>query len=126
MAASVTLKTVWLNSATNPSDYKSFPMLSELQVTPSIQGSVVPYANDRLRVINRSRVSNEINLTLPECERDQIEWLTAHIGQIMCFRDDRGLRIFAAYFAAPRVENSGDTTGNVTLKLNEVTFTDVV
>lgn len=125
MAASIALATVQLNLASNLSQYRSFPLLSELKVTPSIQGGVKRYAS-RTRIVTQGAVTNQIDLVLPQCDRDQIQWLTDHIGQLMLVRDDRGRKIWAAYFASPIDENGGDVTGNVTLRLDEVTYSEVI
>lgn len=125
MAATITLSTVVLNLATDPSQYRFFSTMSELKVVPSIQGGVVAYAS-RSRLVTRGSVTSEIELVLPLCTRDQINWLRTYVGQIMWFRDDRGRKIPVAYLSVPVTENSGDTTGDVTLKLSEVTFSDVI
>ena len=126
MAATATLTTVWLNLASDPTQYRSFPGMSSLRVTTSPLGGVRIYANGRTRIVLRAGVPRTLVLTLPECSRDQISWLETNAGQLMLVRDHAGRKIWAAYFQMPVDENRYNTSGLVTLTLDEVTHSEVI
>jgi hypothetical protein len=126
VGASVTLKTVWLNLASDLTQSQSFPQLSALNIATTQPGEVRTYANGRLRLVTRAGLARAISLTLPECDRDQIAWLENNVGKLMLVRDDRGRKIWATYFTMPVDENRYNMDGNITLALNEVTHSDVV
>lgn len=125
--ASVTLDTVWINLASDPSDYRSFPLMSALNVTPTQPGEVRQLASGRARlVLKAGGVKHTISASLPLLDRTDVEWLEARAGQIVCVRDDRGRKVWAAYLSSPTDENQGLATADVSLSLTEVTHTDVV
>jgi hypothetical protein len=127
LSASVTLKTVWINLATDLSQYQNFSSMSALKVQSDQPGEVRRYAGGRLRIVRRAGILvRSISCTLPACSRAQIAWLESNVGQILCFRDDRGRKIWATYLSMPVDENQFNNEGNITLSLSEVTFTDVV
>jgi hypothetical protein len=126
MSASTTLKTVWINLASDLSQYQSFSYMSALKVQTDQPGEVRRYAGGRMRIVRRANtVARLITCTLPQCTRAQIAWLETNVGQLMCFRDDRGRKVWAAYLSMPVDENQYNTDGNITLALSEVTHTDV-
>lgn len=126
MSAGVTLKTVWINLASDLTQYQSFNQLAALKVETNQPGDVRRYAGGRMRIIRKAGISRAISLSLPACTRAQITFLEANVGQIVCVRDDRGRKIWATYLAVPVDENSFELTGNVSLALSEVTATDIV
>ena len=127
MSASITLSTVWINLASDPTKYESFTLMSSLNVATGQTGEVRQYANGRRRIVRRAGIARDINLNLPSCTRAQITWLETYVAQIVCVRDDRGRKIWATYFLVPVDEDGGDiTNGDVSLVLKETTATDVV
>ena len=127
MAASITLKTVWMNLQTELTTPRNFPAMSSLKPTVKQPGEVRTYAGGRLRLITRAGIARSYVLTLPACSRDQITWLETNAGQLMCVRDDRGRKIRAAYFEVPVDEIPTDPTlGDIVLTLSEVTFSEAV
>ncbi len=121
---SVVLDTVWLNAAANPSDYASFPLMAALTVTTAKAGEVRQYAGGRTRLVVKAGTPRTIALDLPELDRTQVTWLEGHVGQVVCVRDDRGRKIWAAYLTAGVDETQGDTTGGASITLVEVSFTE--
>lgn len=124
--ASILLDTVWLNAASDPSDYASFPLMSALAVATSQSGEVRQYAGGRTRLVLKAGTPRNISLDLPELDRTQVTWLESHVGQIVLVRDDRGRKIWAAYITAGVDETQGDTTASAGISLTEVSFTEVV
>ena len=123
----ITLATVWMNVAADPSDYRAFPLMSALNVTAAKRGEVRPMASGRTRLVLRAGSAKKgISVTLPELERTDVEWLEERVGQLLCVRDDRGRKVWATYLTHSAEENRGRSTGNVTLTLSEVSHEEVV
>lgn len=123
----ITLTTVWINVASDPSDYRSFPLMSELNVTSTQPGDVRQLASGRARLVLRAGgVKRTVTAALPALDRDDVEWLEDRAGQLLCVRDDRGRKIWATFFAAPVDENQGLTTADVTLTLVEISHEEAV
>ena len=124
--ASVTLSTVWINLASTLSNYQSFPLMSALEVDTNQPGEVRTYAGGRLRLVTTAGVARTATLTLPECSRDQINWLQSVVGQTVLVRDDRGRKIWGTFLSPKVSENQYNTTGDVTLTINEITYVEAV
>lgn len=126
---SITVDTVWLNLVSDPSDYQSFPLMSALTVTPLVTGSVRQLAGGRKRLVKQAGIQRQIDVNLPSCDRTQIAWLEDHIGELMCVRDDRSRKHFAAYLSLPVSEQQGDLVdkpADVAVQLFEITHEEVV
>lgn len=126
MAASITLNSLSLNVASDPSNYRLFPSMSSLEPTLNLAGEFRPYAGGRIRMILRDGRGEVFNVTLPDLSLDDIAWLKFNAGKTMCLRDDRGNKVFVGYLSVPIKHNSADKTGDVSLSLNEVTYSEVV
>ena len=125
--ASIQLSTVWINLASDPSDYQSFSMLSALRVTKDKPGSVNRYASGRRRLILGAGTDYSIALTLPQLTRAQIVWLDLHVGDVVLVRDNRGRKIWCTYFSLPIDEDFSDIEyGDGSLSLQEITYSEVV
>lgn len=125
--ATITLDTVWINLASDPSQYRSFPLMSSLRVVKDQPGSVSNYASGRRRLVLKSGGGFTVSLTLPQLDRDQITWLEAHIGELMLVRDDRGRKIWGTYLSLPVDESQGDSGhGDASISFSEITYSEVV
>lgn len=96
-AGVVTLRTVWLNDADDLSDLVTFPTMSKLVAGRAAMPEVRRLAGGRHRLIRRAGVARTFTLTLPACDRAQVDWLEAHVGELVCCRDDRGRKVFGTY-----------------------------
>lgn len=135
--AIVQLTTLWLNNAIQPFDSMYFPYMSAMTDTPAVgslmasdsaSGSTSPirlYANGVLRAILAPGEQRVLTATLPACTPTQVQWLYAHLSQIMLVRDDRGRRFYAQYFTYSAAEHAYDGNADVSLTLTETTFSDV-
>ncbi|HBJ72820.1 MAG TPA: hypothetical protein DDY88_03725 [Actinobacteria bacterium] len=125
--ASVTLLTVWINLASDLSDYRSFSMLSSLRVVKDKPGSVNTYASGRRRLVLKAGGGYSIDLTLPQLTRDEIDWLDLHVGDLVLVRDDRGRKIWCTYLSLPIDEDGSDIAyGDGSLSLVEITHSEIV
>lgn len=127
MSSIVTLTTVWINLAGDPTVSVSFSNMATLTVTKTIQGEIRRYANGRTRAVTRAGVTDSAEVNLPYCDRTQITWLEDNIGQLVCVRDNYGRKFFGIYLTVPVQEiRHTPNYGNVTLSLGEVYFTEAV
>lgn len=124
--AAVVLETVWLNLAADPSVRMSFPMMSELNVATTQPGEVRTMANGRQRLVRVAGLSRAVSLTLAYCTPAQVAWLELHVGELMCVRDDRGRKLFAAYLQVPVDEHQSGGHSDVSLSLSEITHSEAV
>jgi hypothetical protein len=124
--ATVALATVWLNLASDLSDYQSFSFMSDLEVTPEVDGEARRYAGGRIRLVRKGNLTHSFHISLPSCTRTQVEWLTTNTGQLMLVRDDRGRKVWGVYFKAPTIEISGEDCADVTIDFVEITHSEAL
>lgn len=119
--ASITVSTLWVNVAADPSDYRAFPLMSALNVTTTQPGEVRQMASGRARlVLKAGGVKHTITASLPLLDRVDVEWLEERAGQLVCVRDDRGRKIWATFLGVGADENQGLATADVQLSLVEI------
>lgn len=116
---------LWLNEAVDPSQSRNFLFMSLLQVTPAQQARVAAYAGGRVRLITTPGQPRAVSITLQACSTDDRAWLEARVGVVLWVRDDRGRRLTAAYSSVQVAEHAYDDECDITLTLNEITFSDV-
>lgn len=124
--AVVTLRTLWLNNAADPSKSQSFPLMKALQVTTARKGEVREYSAGRLRSVTKRGGKRSLTASLPHCTREQVAWLEQQQSQLLCVRDDRGRKFWAVYYDLPVDEHFYNTDADLQLVLNEVTHTEAV
>lgn len=124
--AVVTLQTLWLNSAANPQDAMSFPLMASLSVTTARKGEVRAYSAGRLRSVVQAGRSRTVSAGLPALTREQIAWLEAHVADVLCARDDRGRKLWVVYYQLPIEEHQYNEEGNASLDLAEVSYSEAV
>lgn len=124
--ATVTLTTLWLNDATDLTDYRSFPLMNQLRATPQTPGEVRLYANGRFRSIKRAGAQQQLAATLAACDRDQVDWIEAHAGRLLLVRDDRGRKFYGTYYGPTIDEHPYDDEADVTLTLVEISHSEAV
>jgi predicted 3-demethylubiquinone-9 3-methyltransferase (glyoxalase superfamily) len=122
----VVLRTVWLNLAADPAQAMAFPFMSSLSVNTEQQGEVRQLANGRRRVVRRAGKGRSVELSLPNCTREQVAWLEDRLGQTMCIRDDRGRKLFGAYFALAVSEHRYNSEADVSVTCSEVSHSVAV
>lgn len=121
----VTLNEVRLNVASNMSDSMAFQNVTEFKVAVAQQGEVRALANGRLRAVRRAAKPSGASFKFELCTREQIDWLEDKVGQLLCFRDDRGRKMYGLYWAAPVAESIVRVEyGDVEIDFHEVTHTE--
>lgn len=126
MATVVTLKTVWLNSASEPSDYVQLSGVTSLDRKPKVRGRIDELAGGRRRGIRQAGRSDSWALDLPFRTAAQVEWLELHLGQTLCARDDRGNKFFCWYLELPIGHYKHTKGAAVIIVLDQITFSQAV
>lgn len=124
--ATVTLGTVWLNLAADPSDYISLPTMSSLSVSTSQPGEVRRLANGRLRVVRQAGQARGASVDADGVTEAEVDWLESHVGEVVCIRDDRGRKFFGVYLGVDVEEIRASVYANVSLSLTNVTHSEAV
>lgn len=123
----VNLGAVWLNSVEDLDDGVGFDNVTGLNLVTSTDGDVRALANGRLRMVTTTTSRRQYALLLELCSRPEIDWLEAHVAQLLCVRDDRGRKFFATYFEVNTTELiERSDYGDVSLRLTEVTYSEAV
>lgn len=127
MTTVVTLTTVVLNDAQDPTDELVLTRLNSGGYTRTLTrpGRIQPVAGG-FRVITTGTQSATWALEATRCTLDVVEWLEDHIGRTVTVRDDAGRKYHAVYFAIDATEVPRPRTTDVTLELIETTWTEAV
>lgn len=105
---SVTLDRVWINLAADPTQSVSAQSTAPSD-TDTIPGQVRGYANGRQRIVTSKGASRQIGRTLNQISDADLGTLRSWRGQVVCFRDARGRRLFGTYFAVSTVDYKDGT-----------------
>lgn len=127
----VTLTEVWLNSAANPADSLSFEYAGDaIKSTTGERVDVRQLANRRRLIRRGARSYVSVSLTLPWCTADQVAWLFAHVGELVCLRDHVGSKVYGVFEAVPREASTTPIGGvylsEVSLSFDEIDFSEAI
>ena len=122
---SVVLSAIWLNVAANPSDRLELEYVGSFSRAAEKPARVNILAGGRRRVVRTAGVARDWSVSFPSCTPEQIEWLEDRIGQTMCVRDDRGHKVFVVFLGVPVGEHTYNHDGDVSLSLQEISFSEV-
>lgn len=127
---SVDLCAVFFNAADDPVD-----MLAISRPVDGLSANLVAAAEVRVLAARRRLVSTGAGggpaaswrVTLPRLTRDQVAWLDAHVGTIVCVRDHIGTKLFGTYLEAPRdIAVQYHDWISVSLSLEAVSYSEAV
>lgn len=122
----VALAAIFVNSTTDPSDFRAFDSVSSLQPSDDLSGSIRVMANGRRRLVMQDGAAKTYSVGLRVTGAD-IAWLVAHAGQLLCFRDDQGEKFFGTYLSVPRDRDPGFPDRiDFTLKMESLTHSQAV
>lgn len=118
---------VVLSDAYNLTDAMAFKEAVVLEVATGKDGNVRAGANGRIRLFLSDTRRRTFNLQFELISRAQADWLEAHVGELVCVRDDRGRKVFGTYLEANVKELTlrSDYT-DATIRVDEVTHPEVV
>lgn len=124
------LSAIWLNTATDPSDVRSFNSIGEgLSASTKARGEVRQLANRRRLIVQGSGgaldLSESMQVTLVRCDREEVAWLKARTGVLMCVRDHVGTKFYGTWLEAPRqVDSRYRDRIDVSLTIDQVTHSE--
>lgn len=124
--AAVQLKAVWFNVVADPSDSLALRHVTGFSRVPEKPGEIVRGAGGRVRFIRQAGRSVEWSLGFKVLTPAQKQWLEDRIGELMCFRDDRGHKIFGVYQSVDVTERLYNHEGDVSLSVTELTYSEAV
>lgn len=122
----IQLSTVVLNDADDPADVLVLSRLSKYRRRPSQDGRVVRVAGGGFRAIGTVGRRDVWELEITKAPLATTDWIEAHVGRVVCVRDDQGRKFFAVYWTADVDELKEPRSGSVRLALELVTWTEAV
>lgn len=121
--ATLYLDKVWINLIDSGVGIAVFSA-SGKSLTRSMKGEVRQYAGGRQRSIASKGVKGAFSFTLRDVTQTQIDKLESWLGQAIVLRDTRGRRFFGTLFEYAATDLRSPTYYDVSLTLNEVTYTE--
>lgn len=122
----VTLTTVVLNDAEDPSDLLVLSRMTKLSRNPIKSGRVARVAGGGFRAIVQAGVQETWTLTASKVALDDQAWIEAHAGRVVCVRDDAGRKAFGIYLEVPSDDRAYPRTADLALEIAGVTWTEAV
>lgn len=123
--AAVELDRLWINDATDPSQYLAF-RYGTLDDTPAVAVEVRAYAGGVRRAIRRPGRSRVVQATIFRVGTVEREWLIARLGRTVCLRDARGRKMFGVYGEVPQSDVPGVGYAHATLTVTETSWVEGV
>lgn len=125
--ASVSLNAIFINDLSNPQDFLPLVYVRSFQKTPAVRGEFRDFAGGRVRLIRRAGKPLTWSITFGTTTQNQLAWLTDHAGRLLCFRDDRGGKMYGTYLQVPRDERTWSKDGeNVQVEVTALTWSEAV
>jgi hypothetical protein len=125
--ATVTLGTLWLNLASDLSQSWSFPMLSSLQSSPTVNTTSRLYAGGNYRQVTTPGRQSSLAVTVSAATADDRQALEFDlVGVLLCVRDDRGRKFYGFYTNPQVAEHQFDAECEIALTFAEVTVSEAV
>ena len=123
--ATVTLTKLWLNLASDPSQYRSFEFITSIQSSPSAQTSQEIDADGSVNTISTPGIPKQYAVTLVACDaidrqKIEVDWL----DQPLCVRDDRGRKFYATYSSCQVSEHSYNDQCDISLTFNLISVSE--
>jgi hypothetical protein len=122
----VTLTTVVLNDAEDPSDLLVLSRLTKLSRNPIRGGRVQRVAGGRFRAIVQAGVQETWTLTASKVSLTDQAWIEAHAGRVLCVRDDAGRKAFGVYLEVPSDDRPYPRTADLSLEIRGVTWIEAL
>lgn len=123
--ASVTLSTLWVSDAANPSQSYALP-LSSLKWKTTKTGDVRTYGGGRRRLVTRKGTYRTADISLSFADRTTVRLLESWAGRLLLFRDPMGRKVYGVYLEPQIEEIDGDDGASVSFTITEVTRSEEV
>jgi hypothetical protein len=123
---SMSLGTVWLNSASDLSDFLAVEYVTGIEAAPTQAGEVRTYAGGRLRNVSWDGDQQNLNLTFGVLTRSAVRWVERHAGRTIVVRDPVGRKFFGVYRNPRITERRGENAADVSLTVEQTSSSEVV
>jgi hypothetical protein len=123
--ATVTLDRAWLSLAADPSVALAFFTTGRADQRAK-PGEVRRYANGRLRTVTRAGSAQTLTLTARSLTPAQLAQLDSWRGTVVLFRDVWGRKMYGTFFAIAVADWPDRASHDVTLTLQQVSFSEAV
>lgn len=122
------LSALFIADAVDPTDAMSFVYAGDsFKVSSSVSAEARAMAGGRTRLVSKAGVSWTADPILPACTPEQVTWLRAHEGAIVCVRDHQGTKLYGFYAEVPVSESTYyRDQGDVELSFVGLTFSEAV
>lgn len=126
------LSAIWLNTASDLSDVRSFTKVGGPLSANTKARAEVRQLSNRRRLIQMSGdggvdLVESLQVSLVHLDRDNVAWLKARTGVLMCLRDHVGSKFYGTWVEAPReVQPHERDWMSVSLSFEQVTHSEAV
>lgn len=123
---------VWFNTAADLLDAMSFTKAGDSISVNTTARAEARQLIGRVRLVttgigDQVQTTESWTATLYHCSREQVAWLRAHTGRLMCVRDHVGTKFYGFYRDLPReVKNVGLDWIDVKIDIAQVTHSEAV
>lgn len=124
-SASVVLSTTFLSLQADPLNALQLGVSSKT-ITSTVSGRMAQYAGGRFRAVSQAGLSRSAAVTFTLVNLDDRTTLEGWVGQMVCYRDPQGTKMFGVYFSAGMVSKIAPNVADVSVTINEVTFSEAV
>jgi hypothetical protein len=121
--ATVTLQTLWLNLASDPSQSWSFPLLASLTSSPSIDIQTQQTADGSFRASTTPGRQGSVQCTVRCADSTQRQALEVTLlGELLCIRDNVGRKFYGMIDSKPSIsEHAYNDQCDISLSFTEFT-----
>lgn len=124
--ASVSLKTVWLNLASDLTQSVAVEFVTQINPAPQTPGEDRMYGNGRYRGVTAGGTQKQVGLAFQAVEPDVLATLRSWDGLLLCYRDDSGEKFYGSYRSPQITRHPYDANADVTLTITEKTWSEEV
>lgn len=123
--ASVELYDLFIHNAADLTDFITIDVFGGFSAPEQTRGEVRTYSAGRRRVVRRPGRSKTITATFPTT-RERIAQFEEWVGETVMLRDPVGRLIFGVYFEVGQDETDGGEWVDVSLVIEEITYSVAV
>lgn len=124
--ATVTLTTVWITLASDPSQSVTLTLAQSVRVAPVNPQVDRMYGAGRFRAVNLGAIQQTIAVAASAVSLSDVELLEAWNGLAVWYRDDSGRKFACTYRDLVATRHSYDTNSEVTFTVTETTLSEAV
>lgn len=124
--ASVALRTVVFNLASDPSQVLVIDWVTQINPAPQTPGEDRMYGTGRYRALTAGTRQQTVALAFAGCDPATVAQLEAWDGVLLCYRDDSGRKFFGTYRSPQITRHSYNADADVSLTFTETTYFEAV